>query len=710
MWPRFDIEDFKIIGHYLGTLVLMMGFAMLIPLIVALFLGEKAAFFDFLLGFGVCLFGGNLLRHLRVRPRALDRRQALLIVGFSWIILALASAVPMYASGAYPHFTDAIFDAISAITTTGASIVGDYDHLSVAHQLWRAIMVLMGGQGVIVIALSLGFFGHGGGISTAYKAEGRMDQVLPNVVGTARFIWIVAIIMVVLGTIIATIICLTLGYGPLEALYNGFYLTISSYDTGGVTPHSSSIIYYHSAALEIFCVLFMMLGIINFVIYSELLAGVKVRGILRNIEVRAIVVWLSLMTVVLVAVLLGNNTFASFEETLRHGTFMSISTMTTTGMQTIYSNQLGIGYSAGFMMVLMLIMIVGGSSGSTAGGIKVVRLAIILMWMKNVLVRTILPKSSVTRSSYHQFGDRALTSDVAVNTMIIFILYVFTAVGGGIVGIAHGYGAIPAIFESIACVSNNGLSAGIMSADMPGALKFTYALEMYLGRLEFIALLATIVEVFLTILPHKRSKRRTAGKPAKRAAARTAGSAFVVAVLAAGLLVTSANPANAAVYTHAETSSPYAAQPEIEGEPEVTSTTVSALLADNGTLSGQQVSFFAEAIGDPIRSEDGRIWVNVLGDGQLIGVCMTPEQVESITNWGGYCVKGTELQITGTLDLSCSSHGGNLDIHADNVAVISPGGAFAENVQYGELYAGIALVCLGAGLWALYALRRRRKL
>jgi len=498
MWPRLTVNDLRVIGHYLGTLILLMGCVMLVPLVISLILGETSATGDFLIGVGSCLLLGNLLRQLHVRPGRLSRRQALLIVGLSWLVLALVAAIPLYVSDDYTQILNAMFDTISALTTTGFSLATDFDHMAIAHQTWRIMMVLLGGQGVIVVALSLGFFGRSGGVGSVYSSEGRTDHVLPNVVQSTRFIWVISGAMVLIGTIIGTCISLGIGLDFWHALYTGFYLAVSSYDTGGITPHSSSLVYYHSWEMEAFCILFALMGIVNFGIYACFLRG-HARDTLRNMEFRVTIVWFALAAVVMALVVIGDGYYTGLAAVLRRGLFMALSAGTTVGLQTIYSNQLQITFTTSAMVILMALMVIGGTSGSTAGGVKMVRLGILVRWLWASVKRILLPDSAIQRIEYHQFSDRELTSELATQTMIIFTLYLFTGVLGGMLGIAFGYEAIPSMFESMACVSNDGISTGIISMDMPNLLKVFYGLEMYAGRLEFIALLATFVQLLVPV-------------------------------------------------------------------------------------------------------------------------------------------------------------------------------------------------------------------
>lgn len=476
----------------------MVGIVMIAPLVVAIVLGETDEVGNFLIGIGICLIAGNALRLLRIRPGKLTRRQAFLIVGLAWFVIALVISIPMFLSGTYSSLFDAVFDAVSALTTTGFSTADDYDHMAVSQQLLRLIMVFIGGQGIVVIGLSLGFFAHSGGLGTVFKSEGRTETVLPSVIETTRFIWIVASSMVLIGTTLGTIISLQIGMDFWRALYNGFFLAVSAYDTGGSTPQSSSLIYYHSWKIEALCMFLTTMGMINFAMYLHL-ARRGDHEFRRNVEARTTVVWIILSVIIMTLVLLGDGFYTTLPELFRESLFMVISACSTAGLQTVYSSQLGNTFTNDAMVILLIIMMVGGTSGSTAGGIKLIRVSIIGKSIWSSIKKSLRPASVVENTKYHQFYDRKLTNELAMQTMTIFILYVFTGIAGGMLGIAYGYEAIPSMFESFGCVSSTGLSVGIISMGTPMVLKVFYAFEMYAGRLEFITFIATFVELFISL-------------------------------------------------------------------------------------------------------------------------------------------------------------------------------------------------------------------
>ena len=146
MWQRFTLYDVRVIGHYLGVLVLFSSLALLVPFVTALACAEWTPATHYLLTIGIALIVGSALRFLRIDPGRLNRQQALAVTGFAWIVLAFVAAVPLYLSGHYLSYLDALFDGVSGLTTTGASVIVDLDHLSNADNMWRFMMHLLGGR------------------------------------------------------------------------------------------------------------------------------------------------------------------------------------------------------------------------------------------------------------------------------------------------------------------------------------------------------------------------------------------------------------------------------------------------------------------------------------------------------------------------------------------------------------------------------------
>lgn len=506
MWQRFSLYDLRVIGHYLGTLTQLFAALMAVPFITALVFQEWEPAERYLLGIGIALVIGTLLQFLRIEPGRLGRRQALAVTGFAWIVLAFFASVPLFLSGHYATYMDALFDGVSGLTTTGATVALDIDHFSNADNMFRFMMHLVGGLGLIVVALSLGIFGKRSG-SSLYTAEGRSEHVVPNVVQTTQLILRITLVIIFIAAVVLTALCISIGMEPVRAVLQSIWLAISAFNTGGFAPMAESVSYYNSIPIEIFLMLLMILGSISFVVHAEVWKG-RLQSFFGDIEIRTMLIWLLVMTVVVAASLSASALFSDLPAMIRRGLFMVVSAFSTTGFQNVTTNQLTTVFSSGAFLALALIAAVGGSAGSTAGGVKLHRVGIIFKSIVSTVKEAVSPSSARVVVSYNHLGRRVLSSDAVKEAMTVFVLFVITYSVGALVGIAHGYEASQAIMESVSMTSNGGIITGIVTPGMSPSLEAFYIFQMWAGRLEFVTLLAVLAEIIASLAPRKRRGRQ----------------------------------------------------------------------------------------------------------------------------------------------------------------------------------------------------------
>lgn len=506
MWQRFSLYDLRVIGHYLGTLTQLFAALMAVPFITALVFQEWEPAERYLLGIGIALVIGTLLQFLRIEPGRLGRRQALAVTGFAWIVLAFFASVPLFLSGHYATYMDALFDGVSGLTTTGATVAIDIDHFSNADNMFRFMMHLVGGLGLIVVALSLGIFGKRSG-SSLYTAEGRSEHVVPNVVQTTQLILRITLVIIFIAAVVLTALCISIGMEPVRAVLQSIWLAISAFNTGGFAPMAESVSYYNSIPIEVFLMLLMILGSISFVVHAEVWKG-RLQSFFGDIEIRTMLIWLLVMTVVVAASLSASALFSDLPAMIRRGLFMVVSAFSTTGFQNVTTNQLTTVFSSGAFLALALIAAVGGSAGSTAGGVKLHRVGIIFKSIVSTVKEAVSPSSARVVVSYNHLGRRVLSSDAVKEAMTVFVLFVITYSVGALVGIAHGYEASQAIMESVSMTSNGGIITGIVTPGMSPSLEAFYIFQMWAGRLEFVTLLAVLAEIIASLAPRKRRGRQ----------------------------------------------------------------------------------------------------------------------------------------------------------------------------------------------------------
>lgn len=502
MWQRFTFTDLRIIAHYLGALTMFLVVALCVPLATSVVMQEWNATERYLFGIGIALFIGSALRLAYLEPRALTQQQALAVTGLAWLLLALVGAIPLYMSGHFISYLDAFFEGMSAWTTTGASMIQDLEHLSTADNMWRFVMQTVGGLGVVVIALSLGIFGSSGG-SSLYATEGRSEHVIPNIIQTTQFIVRVAAVAILTGTVVLFLACQAIGMEPSRALLNGFWLSTASFNTGGMSSMSLGINYYHSWGIEIIVLMLMLFGTVNFTLYNEIWRG-RIEHFFKDIEVRTSAVWLIVVVGVVTTAICVSGRFSNLPTLVRRGVFTIVSAFTTAGFQPITSNQLTTIVSSGALIVLVFVMIVGGSAGSTSGGIKVLRVGILGKELVAYVKDLLAPASARQVVTFYHVGKRPLGTALVRANLAVFLLFLAALMLTTIVTVAFGYEASPALFESASMVSNIGMSAGIVQPGMPDVLKYLYIFDMWAGRLEWVTLVALLVSFSASLKPKKR--------------------------------------------------------------------------------------------------------------------------------------------------------------------------------------------------------------
>lgn len=500
MWQRLSFYDVRIIGHYLGVLILVSAIGLLAPIITAIIFAEWRPLGRYLLAAGIFLIAGSALRFLSISPGRLSRQQAMAVTGLAWLVLAFFAAIPLAGSGHYSNYLDALFEAVSGFTTTGASIVRDLDHLSYADNMWRFMMHLMGGLGLVVIALSFGLFGKGG--ASLFNSEAHSEHIVPNVVQTTQFIAKITLTFIGISTIIVGLVCLGLGIDPARSLLQSLWLSISAFMTAGFVPMSQNVMYYHSVVIEAVLVIIMLLGCINFTLHAEIMKG-RIRDFFEDMEVRYAALWLAVIVIVLTASLTGSRIFSDLPTIERRGLFMVFAAFSTTGFQDIASPQLTDALSSGAFLILAILMAVGACSGSTAGGIKIRRFGILVKNVVATLKEALSPDTARVVTTYNHAGRRMVTPGLVREATTVLLLYGVTYIVGAFIGIAHGYDASQAIFESVAMASNGGITSGIVVPGMPASLELFYLFEMWAGRLEFVTLLALLIQLVVSLTPSR---------------------------------------------------------------------------------------------------------------------------------------------------------------------------------------------------------------
>lgn len=506
--PR--LEDIKTIGYYLGKIILGLAFVMFVPIIIGLLFKEINPVLDFLISLEIALIFGIILTKLCFTPplragagfreKDLSWMQGMVVVSLSWLVAMALGAIPLYLSGHWKSYLDACFDAMSGFATTGLVLVQNLDHLSFTHNLWRHLIMFVGGQGIVIIALS--FFVRGfSGAFKMYVGEARDEKILPNVIHTSRFIWLVGIVYLILGTLALGIIGILSGMKISNAFFHGACVFMAAFDTGGFAPQSQNILYYHSLPFEITTIIIMVLGAFNFKLHYHLWTGNR-KEIFKNIETVAFFISVMIIFSVTVFGLTQSGTYPQALTLWRKGFYQLISGHTGTGFQTIYAAQFIQEWNHLALFGIICAMGLGGAVCSTTGAVKMLRVGIIFKALLEDIKKIILPERAIVVQKFHHIKATLLEDRQVRSALLITLVYLVFYGLGAIVGMLFGYPFLNALFESTSAAANVGLSCGITAADMPNALKVTYILQMWAGRLEFMSIF-TLIGFFVAAIKGK---------------------------------------------------------------------------------------------------------------------------------------------------------------------------------------------------------------
>lgn len=484
MLLRPSAYDFKLIGHDLGRILAVVAMAGMLPLAWAVARQEWRPASHLLVMIGLCVLAAGAAELVTpARRKKVDWSHGLVVVALTWLVVPAVATIPLFLSGHYGSWIDSYFDAMSGITTTGLAVIQDLDHLSDSVNLWRHTIQFLGGQGIVLAALT--FFSASGALSL-YQAEGRDERIFPSVASTARFIWLVSLVHLVFGVTLLTLDGIFgQGFTVDRSVFHALTVFMAAFDTGGFSPQSSSITYYHSSVYELTIAVLMVAGAMSFGLHHAIWH--RRRNLIRNLEVRTILIT---MCVTLGVTLVGlSDTYTGVGALVRRGFFHVVSAHTGTGFATVSSSELGRWGGLAFAGIATA-MALGGMSSSTAGGVKSLRIGLTVRSLADTVKAALLPEHTVVPTGYVQYGPQRLDPKLARSVMSVSLLYVALYLLGAGVGIAYGYDLQDALFESVSASAAVGLSVGVTSPAMPVLMKIVMIFQMWIGRLEFIAAFA----------------------------------------------------------------------------------------------------------------------------------------------------------------------------------------------------------------------------
>jgi trk system potassium uptake protein TrkH len=383
---------------------------------------------------------------------------------------------------------------MSGFTTTGLALTQDLDHLSLGLNMWRHILTFVGGQGMVVLALTF-LVKDTVGAYKMYVGEGKDIELVPNVKNTAKIIWTISIVYLLVGTIVLWINGMFIGLKPSSSFFHGLFIFMSAWSTGGFAPMSQNMLYYHSFSYEIVTIIFFIIGSFNFGLHYAVWKGNK-KEIVRNIEIQSFFITATLTSVFIVLSLSKLNVYPNAIALFRKGVYNLLSAHTTTGFGNVYARQFALEWGDFGVLMLIIAMLIGGSACSTAGGFKGLRVGVVFKGIIADIKRMLGPERRVKVYKFHYMKEQVLEDVMVKSAAFIIICYIVLFSIGIAIGTYYGYPILSAAFESASVTGNVGLSIGVTSPTMPTLLKVYYIIAMYLGRLEFISVFALIGFIF----------------------------------------------------------------------------------------------------------------------------------------------------------------------------------------------------------------------
>jgi trk system potassium uptake protein TrkH len=324
-----------------------------------------------------------------------------------------------------------------------------------------------------------------------YVGEARDEKILPNVINTSRFIWLVSLVYLFLGTVALGMTGILNGMKPFNSFFHGACIFMAAFDTGGFAPQSQNILYYHSLPYEVITVVIMILGAINFKTHYAIWMGNR-REIIKNIETKTLFITVMITFIITAIGLYQIGLYPKAMVLFRKGFYQLISGHTGTGYQTIYAQQFINEWNHLAMVGVICAMALGGAACSTTGAIKMIRIGVIFKALVQDIKRIILPERTVVVQKIHHIKEIFLEDKQVRAALMITLAYLVLYGLGAVIGMACHYPFIDALFESTSAAANVGLSCGVTRVTMPAVLKVTYIIQMWAGRLEFMSVLTIL--------------------------------------------------------------------------------------------------------------------------------------------------------------------------------------------------------------------------
>ena len=477
----------RLIYKILGSLLLLEAVFMSWCVVMAFCYGEKDAF-PFLISTVVTLAAGILLKYWgKDATNNMTRRDAYLVVTFTWLVFSVFGSIPYLLSGILSNPTDAFFETMSGFTTTGASVINDVESsLSHAILFWRSLSQWVGGLGIVFFTIAV-LPSMVGGSMKVFSAEATgpiRAKMHPRLSTNAKWIWTVYLVL--------TLACGLAFFLAGMDVFSSINYAMTTTATGGFSIHNDSIGHFNSPLIDYIGIGFQFLAGINFTVIYMSIFKAKFKQLLHNSEVKFYVLIVVAATLWIGALLIMRNGY-DIEQALRSSLFQVVSFMTTTG---IFCDDVG-AWPHLTWLILAAVMFIGACAGSTSGGFKSIRALMIFRVMQNELLRILHPRAVLPVKIN---GQNVPTTQI--NNLLAFLaIYVLTCFATMAPTVGIGLDGANSMIISLSCISNVGLPLDVIGPDftwsaMPGIIKWICSLLMLMGRLEIFSVIVLFTRAF----------------------------------------------------------------------------------------------------------------------------------------------------------------------------------------------------------------------
>tara|TARA_B100001093_G_scaffold214292_1_gene205626 strand:+ start:13617 stop:15065 length:1449 start_codon:yes stop_codon:yes gene_type:complete len=475
----------KTVFFLLGILLIILGLSMLVPYTIQVFLVENSHSFisaSFItIFFGVLCVLTNLENELK-----LNLRQIFLFTTLAWFFVAVFGSLPFLLSSTPLSISEAFFESMSGITTTGATVITDLENTSKSILLWRSIMQWLGGIGIVVMAITVLPLLKVGGMQL-FKMEGPLstEKILPRTLEVATII--------ISTYLILTFLCAFFYWIFGMSIFDSIAHSMTTIATGGFSTHNDSIGYFESSNIEIVASIFIVSGSIPFITYLKFIKGNK-KIFFQDSQIKGLANLLLVSFLIMLLYLFLVNYESSYLDKIRISSFNVISILSGTGYVTD-----DFGLWGNFSLIFFLfLMFIGGCAGSTACGIKIFRLQMLFIFLKNQIKKLISPNSIIIS----KYNNQNISDDFIKSVIIFIFSFLFLFLIISILLSISGLDFLTSISGAASAISNVGPGLGEMIGpngnykNIPDISKWILAFGMLLGRLELFAVLVLFFPSF----------------------------------------------------------------------------------------------------------------------------------------------------------------------------------------------------------------------